>query len=375
MDAQRLSTPVTLCVDALSPQLSGIGRYTWELSNGLAGHRGVSPLRFYRSESIIDDVTLLRQEHSRRKRSRLSQWLDSRRSGRVLKSTLVHGPNYFLPLAAERGVITVHDLSVFAYPQTHPSDRLKAFERLFASSLNRAVHIITDTETVRCELIEAFSLRPEAISAVCLGVGPSFVRLPGHEISSAIKQWDLTPGNYGLSVAAFEPRKKIAELIAAWERLPAPLRLSCPLVLAGAAGWRNEELHDAIANAQSQGWLKHLGFVDEAQLPKLYAGARLFVYPSIYEGFGLPPIEAMASGTPVVVSNRSCLPEVCGDAAHYIDPDDPEGFTSAIEEILSDEHKRVGMIFRGLARAQLYSWDRCVGETVAVYKNAWSQIS
>ncbi len=171
-------------------------------------------------------------------------------------------------------------------------------------------------------------------------------------------------------MAAFEPRKKIAELILAWERLSRTVQNRFPLVLAGVAGWRNEALHDKIAAAEGEGWLKHLGYVNEEALPLLYSGARLFIYPSIYVGLGLPPLEAMASGAPVIVANRSCLPEVCGDAPRYVDPDDQDGFTNAIEDCLLDEQRQMEPFERGLMRAQLYSWDRCVEDTVRIYKKA-----
>lgn len=367
---------VTLCVDALSPQLSGIGRYTWELCKRLARHDEVSSLRFYVSGSLIDDpVRLLSDSHYRPRRGRPFRWIQRLQAKNALRSTLVHGPNYFLPSEAEAGVITVHDLSVFRYPETHPASRLRHFEQLFASSLARAVHIITDTETIRRELIETFSVSEETVTAVPLGVDPTFHPMDQREIADVLAQWDLRPGEYGLSVAAFEPRKRIGPLIDAWGRLPSRLRQRYPLVLAGAAGWRNKCLNDQIARAQSEGWLKHLGFVPQAQLPQLYAGARLFVYPSIYEGFGLPPIEALASGSPVLVANRSCLPEVCGDAARYIDPDDTLTFSAEIEESLCDENWRSKSRLRGLNRAKLYGWERCVADTVAVYKRVRSQMN
>jgi alpha-1,3-rhamnosyl/mannosyltransferase len=282
----------------------------------------------------------------------------------------VHGPNYFLPPGVETGVITVHDLSVFRYPETHPRARLEAFEDLFQKSLARASHVITDTETVRRELINSLSVPAEMVSAIPLGVEPSYRARRSSELAPHLAHWGLKPGGYGLSVAAFEPRKKIAELILAWERLPVRVRERCPLVLAGAAGWQNEALHEKIAKAQSEGWLKHLGYVEEESLPLLYSGARLFIYPSIYEGFGLPPVEAMASGTPVIVANRSCLPEVCGDAARYIDSDDNDHFVDAIRDCLLDEEWQLAAVKRGLARARLYSWERCVEDTVAIYKKA-----
>jgi alpha-1,3-rhamnosyl/mannosyltransferase len=164
-----------------------------------------------------------------------------------------------------------------------------------------------------------------------------------------------------------EPRKKISELLATWRNLPLSVRDAYPLVLCGGAGWQNAHLYDQIRNAVAEGWLRYLGFVDERQLAALYAGAAVFVYPSTYEGFGLPPLEAMASGVPIMVARRSCLPEVCGDAARYFDPDDGEDFVSALKECLLDRQWKEQSVRLGLDRARRYSWDRCIDGTVAIY--------
>jgi alpha-1,3-rhamnosyl/mannosyltransferase len=178
----------------------------------------------------------------------------------------------------------------------------------------------------------------------------------------------LTPGAYALCVSTLEPRKKIAELLRAWRELPDSLRRSVPLVLAGAQGWLNEGLHEEIRRGARSGWLKHLGFVPEAHLPALYAGASLFLYPSIYEGFGLPPVEAMASGVPALVAGTSCLPEICGDAAGIVDPDDTTAFNEAITAALSDDAWRSEAHRKGLERSASFSWDRCAADTAAVYR-------
>ena len=358
-------TRVTLCVDALEPRPGGIGRYTWELCKGLASRERISSLRFFGRNRLLDDPgCLLRGEPLPRPRTSVRNWWDKR----TLRSSIVHGPNYFLPAFADTGIITVHDLSVFRYPETHPAERVLAFERLFLGSLSRAAHIITDTETVRHELIEMFAVRPDTVTAVSLGVDPSFRPLSREVVAPALERWGLKPNGYGLCVSTLEPRKKISELISAWRRLPKPIRDTYPLVLCGGAGWRNERLLDQVENGVAEGWLRYLGFVEEALLPQLYAGAALFVYPSTYEGFGLPPVEAMASGVPVMVSNHSCLPEVCGDAAHYFDPDDAVGFVSALAEILTDREGTAELVQRGLARARQFSWDRCIDGTVEVYQ-------
>lgn len=358
---------ITLCVDALSPNLSGIGRYTWELAKGL-GKRDDLALQFFGRNRLIPEVSPLFTgaplQRRRRGLRRLGAWWDSRK----LEGSLVHGPNYFLPRFAKRGVITVHDLSVFRHPETHPIERIRSFEAEFDNSLRRADHVITDTETVRQELIEDFRLAPEMVTAIHLGVGSHFRPMEGEELRKALHPLGLKPKAYALCVSTLEPRKKISELLAAWQRLPSNLRAEYPLVLAGGTGWLNTELQQQVKLGVTEGWLRHLGFVDEAQLPALYAGAALFVYPSIYEGFGLPPLEAMASGTPVIVSSRSCLPEVCGDAPRYIDPDDPDQLLSSISDSLLDEAWRLEASRRGMARAGNFSWERCVEETVGVYR-------
>ena len=361
---------ITLCVDALEPQPGGIGRYTWELCKGLVRRSEISKLEFYGRNSLIADPSvLLSPGYVPPRRPRWSlRALRARRLQAALHSDLVHGPNYFLPAGAETGVVTIHDLSVFRFPETHPAARVRAFERLFSHSLERACHVITDTETIRQELIETFSVRPETVTAVALGVSDRFRPLSDEAGLEAVRAWDLKPHTYGLCISTLEPRKKILELLSVWRRLPEALRREFPLVLAGGPGWENEAIHNAIETGVAEGWLRHLGFVEEAMLPALYAGAALFVYPSSYEGFGLPPLEAMASGVPVIVSNRSCLPEVCGTAARYIDPDDEDDFASAVRDSLEDAEWRSRAARMGLERASEFSWDRCVNETLAVYR-------
>lgn len=359
---------VTLVVDAVTPRLSGIGRYTWELSQRLPNEPSIDRLEFFSNGHFIPDVGELLRGEAAAPRSRLPRWLTRRLMRHRLRSGVVHGPNYFLPAEAETGIITVHDLSVLRYPETHPVERVRSFERSFERSLRRAVHVITDTETVRREVIEELAVPANRVTAVALGVGSEFRPQGEDGLQPQLSRWGLQPGAYGLCVSTLEPRKKIAELLRAWSALPRPVRDRTPLVLAGGEGWLNEALHDQIDDAVASGWLKHLGFVPEPSLPALYAGAALFVYPSIYEGFGLPPIEAMACGVPVLVANRSCLPEVCSNAAGHVDPDDTAAFTAALTTALADDEWRARARRQGLERAATFTWTRCAAETAAVYE-------
>src|SRR3990170_2024556 len=197
-------THVTLCVDALDPQPSGIGRYTWELCKGLPNDDRLSSVRFFGRGRLLDDPgRLLRGEPLPRRRNALRRWWDKR----ALRSSIVHGPNFFLPAWADTGVITIHDLSVFRYPETHPVERVMALEREFLNSLSRAAHVITDTETVRGELIEMFGVQANMVTAVPLGVESSFRPLSRAVVAPLLEHWGLGPKGDGLCVSTLEPRK------------------------------------------------------------------------------------------------------------------------------------------------------------------------
>jgi alpha-1,3-rhamnosyl/mannosyltransferase len=165
-----------------------------------------------------------------------------------------------------------------------------------------------------------------------------------------------------------EPRKNLAAAIRAFGALSERVRGATPLVIAGQRGWLSREIESLIHTGEAAGWLRFLGFVPQEELPVIYAGARLFVYPSRYEGFGLPVVEAMASGVPVITSSVSCLPEIAGDAADLVHPDDTDGLRISMERLLEDEGRRVELRARGIERAKRFSWQRCAEETVAVYR-------
>lgn len=364
---------ISLIVDSLSPRRSGIGRYCWELCQRLPSLDGIDSVCYYKGGQFFPDPSVLIAEDSLRV-PRSAGRLIPRRFHRVLARRrlnrgLVHAPNYFLPDEAEGGVVTVHDLSVIKHPETHPKKRIDQFARDFEKSARRASKIITDTETVRQEVIEYFGLVPESVRAIPLGVDPIFHPRNCAEVDDVLNTYGLTYSGYCLSVSTLEPRKRVNVLLRAWARLPSSLQRAFPLVLAGQLGWLNDDLGPLIEGGIAAGWLRYVGFVDEKDLPILYSGAAAFAYPSIYEGFGLPLLEAMASGVPVLASGRSCMPEVCGEAAFYIDPDDEDALPQSIESFLTDENWRAKAREWGLIRAACFSWDACVSATVALYRD------
>lgn len=363
---------ITLSVDALSPSLTGIGRYTWELTRRLPTMPGVADIRYYRNGRwIADPGTLLAASPSWRL-SRLvppqPAWLRRWALRRACRGRLFHGTNYFLPDCADIGVITVHDLSVFKFPETHPAERIRQFERNFSRSLRKVAHVITDSEATRREVIEFLSCLPSFVTAVPLGVEARFAPRVQRDLDPLLGSLGLTYRGYTLCVSTLEPRKRIDYLIEAYRQLPEALRRAVPLVLVGGGGWCNESLKQEILRARSEGWLLPLGFLPDAQLPGLYAGASLFVYPSLYEGFGLPVLEAMASGVPVVTSDRTSLPEVTGGAATLIDPDDVGALKEAIHRGLEDDAWRRHAGTQGLAVARRFDWNLCAENTVSVYR-------
>lgn len=368
---------LALSVEALSPHLTGIGRYTWELAQRLPMQAQLQDVRFYRGGRWIDEPASLLQiragsASAKAKkpffRFKQPRWLRDWQNTAACRGRVFHGPNFFLPACADAGVATVHDLSVFKYPETHPIERIRHFERDFKASMARASHLITDSEATRREVMDFLAWPGEKISAVPLGVSPQFVPASATSLAPCLARYGLAFKRYALCVSTLEPRKKIANLLQAYECLPASVREQYPLVLVGGAGWLSDDLHATIDRLAAQGWLRYLGFLPEADLPALYAGAQAFVYPSIYEGFGLPVLEAMASGVPVVTSIFTSLPEVTQGAARLVDPDDIDALTQGIHTSLCDEVWRATACETGLAKASNFTWSRCVEQTIDVYR-------
>ena len=381
-----MSLSLILATEGISAPLTGIGRYGLELAQGLSAHPQVDALRFFAYGRFVPppDPSRLQGPGAPLRRGLLHSTLSgngaavrvyhrlmprlSRWRLRDEGDALFHSPSYFLPPVPGASVATVHDLSHVLYPEFHPAARVAYMNLAFPDTLRRATHLITDAKSVRQELIERLGVAPGRVTAVPLGVDAAFRPRAPQELAPLLQRLGLVAQGYALCVGTIEPRKNVARLLSAYEALPMALRSDCPLVLAGAAGWRSAETHARIEKARGEGWLHYLSYVEQQDLPLLYAGARLFVYPSLYEGFGLPVLEAMASGTPVITSNLASLPEVAGDAARLVDPQDVDALAAALLAGLQDEHWRSQSRQAGLSRASQFSWSACVNATVAVYR-------
>ncbi|MBC8262859.1 MAG: glycosyltransferase family 4 protein, partial [Anaerolineales bacterium] len=270
-------------------------------------------------------------------------------------------------------VVTVHDLGYLYYPQAH-----RLLDRLYLDLSTRynaraAAHVIADSSATRCDLIERYSVEPDKITVVYPGYDDTTFRPVRDEraIETVKAKYDII-GDYILFVGTLQPRKNLIRLIEAFSNLQPPTSNLQPpisniqLLIAGKSGWLYEKIFRRVEELGLEGTVLFPGYIAAEDLPALLSGARLFVFPSLYEGFGLPVLEALACGTPVVCSNASSLPEVAGDAALLVDPLDVEGLAAALERVLRDEELRAELIERGFEQVRKFSWERCARETLDV---------
>ena len=396
-----MTLKIALTTDALRPPLTGVGHYACQLLAGLLEHSevdqvvGVGPAGLQSGADLqqrlknLNTVNTGPQAPSPPLRQRLFSAARStlnalpgagmatrrqllKRCGNALRDCpdyLLHGPNFLLPEFAGPSVLTVHDLSHLRYPETHPPERVQWLNEQLPGALARADRIICVSAFTRDELLALDMVdKPDRLRVVHNGFDPGFHPRQGNDLSATLAQWGLLSDRYILAVGTLEPRKNLASLIDAYARLPAATARQFPLVLVGASGWKQHSLKNALARLPASHRVIATGYVSTTQLQCLLAGARLFAYLSVYEGFGLPVLEAMASGTPALISTAQALREVAGDACLTAPPADPDAIQQGLQQGLEDETLRQQCRQRGLRRADAFSWHNCVRQTMAVYR-------
>jgi glycosyltransferase involved in cell wall biosynthesis len=273
----------------------------------------------------------------------------------------VHATNYVAPPARASTVVTVHDLTFLRYPQMCTADTL-TYPRLIRRALDRdaSVHVVSDF--VGREVQAEFGLPADRVVRVYPGLRPTAAGDAGAGRSLA------GTSRYVLALGTIEPRKNLPTLVRAFDRAAGrdPGR---HLVVAGPDGWDRDAFAAACTTARHRDRVRRLGYVTEAERRDLLAGAAAFAYPSHYEGFGHPPLEAMTAGVPVVAARAGALPEVLGDAALLVDPNDIEALADGLDRVLDDDALRARLISRGHEQAARFSWDRAAGDFTALYRD------
>jgi alpha-1,3-rhamnosyl/mannosyltransferase len=365
----------------LSPH-TGIASYTKNLALAMSQHDDVALRYFYGynwsedlREASVPGMDAVKSWVKRLVPSHYSlmRYMQQRRFSQGVcnpRCDLYHEPS-FLPFAFDGPtVITIHDLSPLRFPSMHPASRVREFFEKLPKAIDRAATIIVDAESVRQEVITTFGVSSERIRAIHLGVSDVYKPRNASALAPILARYQLTASRYLLAVGTLEPRKNLIQAVNAFAGLPEKLRASSPLVIAGMRGWLTQDLENRIRQLEERGEVRWLGYVPAEELPHLYSGAAMLIYPSLYEGFGLPVLEAMASGIPVITSNRASLPEVMGDAGVMIDPEDTPGLREHIRRLLEDPAEAARLGQRGVERARLFTWEACAEKTLTVYRAA-----
>ncbi|MCD6519417.1 MAG: glycosyltransferase family 4 protein [Anaerolineae bacterium] len=285
---------------------------------------------------------------------------------RRAKLDLLHAPVYVGPLCKPcLLVVTIHDLSFYIYPEFFRPFQRRYLQHFTRWTSKRADQIIAVSESTRRDVIRFLGVAPDRVVTIPNGVEEIFRPL-GRARLEAFRRRNGLPERMILFLGTLEPRKNLLVLLEAYALLRQRGAQEM-LVVAGGKGWYYESVYATVERLGLRRWVIFPGYVPWEELPLWYNAAELFVYPSLYEGFGLPPLEAMACGVPVVVSNVSSLPEVVGEAGVLVDPQDPQGLAVAMEELLADPARREELAEAGLARARSFSWERTALQTAQLY--------
>jgi glycosyltransferase involved in cell wall biosynthesis len=367
----------------LMSTLTGIGYYVRNLSESLL-RIGQTETLFFNGTNWSQEIhqQMLPAAASRLKRalrnnlpysyelSRFIQQIAFSQGVKNCKPDLYHETSFLSYRFDDPIVLTVHDLSWIRFPETHPVERVRAMHKFFEPSLARADHIITDANFVKQELIDVFGLDPSKIHPIHLAAEALFKPMRANETETVLQTKGLKHRQYWLVAGTLEPRKNLELVLEAFSALPAPLRKKTPLVLAGMVGWNVGKLLQKIEAMEHTGGLVRLGYVSRQDLATVMAGAKALILPSIYEGFGLPLVEAMQCGTPVLSSNASCLPEVLDGAGLLFSPNDSDRLKALMLQILEDDGLTDTLSAKGLERSQHFDWEKTAQQTLAVYSLA-----
>jgi len=289
---------------------------------------------------------------------------------------LYHATDFVLPPVSRgiKTILTVHDLSFVRVPETAAPNLRAYLNVVVPRSVLKADHIIADSQATKDDLCALYGTSPDKVTVLLSGVDPRFAPVTNDTLLKSVRdRYSIGEQPYIFCIGTVQPRKNYSRVIQALAQLRAE-GLDLQLVIAGGKGWLEDEMYRTLKDAQMQNYVHLIGFARDADLPALYSGAALTAFPSLYEGFGLPILESMACGTPVVTANVSSLPEVAGEAALLIDPYDVPGLTDAIRRLVTDDILRSTLIQRGYQQMKHSTWSKAARQLRAVYERVLTDV-
>ena len=355
---------------------TGIGHYTFELATELAriapqhSFELVAPDQY--PKGIVDQLGPIPNLVATSIETNLitRRWwaVGLPRYLRRARFDLFHGTNYDVPLGnRERNVLTVHDLSIFTHRDTHEKRIARRARRRFPIMLRAAARIITPTESVKRAVVERFKIDPEMVAVTPEAPRTTFRPIRFEETLETRSRLRIE-GDFILFVGTIEPRKNLLALMRAFDQILRQTSHRPQLALAGGQGWLTGELDRFLAQAQFGDRLRMIGYADDDDLRALYSSCTAFVYPSLDEGFGLPPLEAMACGAPVIASRLDAHVETLGGNAKLMEPTDETALAQAIVDLLENQTERERLAIAGVAHAAKFSWEKTARLTLGVYE-------
>jgi len=376
--------------DSLLMPLTGIGHYTRQLGNAYLCHRQIDDVKLY-AHGVFHSLDLLKNKHNLAKndpmdKSSVSFFQKARGSLaksqcavniyasimpyvemhrlRNCKSYVYHSPNFIMPNFLGKTAVTIHDLSVIRFPDFHPSARVSFVKKQIENVVRKADVILADSYLVADEIESFYPQSIGRVKVAHLAADPSFMPRTEFQCNDVLEQFDLAYQDFFLFVSTIEPRKNIQRLLDAYEIYRNENLNGKPLVMVGGAGWNNHEINEKIKTLQLKGWLKTLGYLSNEHIHQLYSASYALLFPSIYEGFGLPALEAMQSGTMVLTSRDSSMSEFCQDAAVYCDPMSTNSIADQICQLSNIQGQRESFIQKGLLLASKLSWKKTAQKNI-----------
>ncbi|HKR60336.1 MAG TPA: glycosyltransferase family 1 protein [Pyrinomonadaceae bacterium] len=363
----------------LSSPKTGIGHYTFELARTLAqispedSFELISPLPF--SDSVIEEVQQLSLKnlilnYPEAASFRRRWWaIGLPFFLRQNSFDLFHGTNYEVPLwNRKRNVLTIHDLSLLLHPEYHEPHLVQRARRRLPLMLRSATRIIAVSESMKLEICEYLKLKPERVAVTQEAPRKTFRPASTSETTVTIERLGIEP-DFMLTVGTIEPRKNLLTLARALDQILRRTSLRPQLVIAGGEGWLTDNLYSFIKSSGIGNLVRFIGYTSDEDLRALYSSCRVCVYPSFYEGFGLPPLEAMACGAPVITSRVPAIVETVGNAAFLVNPGSVEELAAAIIQLWNSPERRLQLSQAGLQRAADFSWEKTAKLTLGVYRD------